>query len=498
MTSSALPTAVLDRRGVLRLTAASVLAAGAVAAAAPAAPAAAPGLGPILQDTGVLATADPSARTKSSLGVGTLVGFTGNRKNGFTGISHARGYGWVPDAHVGEAGTDAVASALTLLEVRATAGADGALKFRIPAGGTLGFTGNRRDSYVGVRHAYGYGWAPADQIGPVTSGQLPAAEPAPTGLGETLGPLEVRSTSDPAGAVRFSLPSGTMVRFLGSRRGSMVGVSHPRGYGWAPGELLGPTSRPAFPPTAYFQSHTADARTYGYHVIAEGIDASRPIGMAVYLEGDYMHESASAFHRPEGTRATSIAAEANRRNLILVIPQTPRPYRTGFGHIWWRPEERPGNNAWLTPLLQGLYADHPLLDDARHWFLGYSGGAEFAAYEFFARQPESVMRSGGAVLVGGGGMYTHTGATTFFSLPSARFRQSVSLHWYVGDEDSLGSTNPPTWSAFTATANGERVYREAGFTRTSRTVLQGLDHGEYDLAGLLGRSLQSVGLGRLR
>lgn len=498
MTSSALPTAVLDRRRILRLTAASLVTAGAAAAAAPVAVAATPGLGPILQDTGVLATADPSARTKFSLTVGTLVGFTGNRRNGFTGITHARGYGWIPDTHVGEAGTDAVASALTLLEVRATADPSGAVKFRIPAGAALGFTGNRRGTQVGVRHAYGYGWAPADQVGPASSGLLPEGEPAPTGLGETLGDLEVRATSDPAGAVKFSLPAGMMLRFLGTQRGSMVGVSHPRGYGWAPRELVGPTHRPAYPATAYFQSHSADGRTYGYHVIAEGIDASRPIGMAVYLEGDYLHDSASAFLRPEGTRTTSIAAEANRRNLILVIPQTPRPYRSGYGHIWWWPEERPANNAWLTPLLQGLYESHPLLDDARHWFLGYSGGAEFGTHEFFARQPEAVMRGGGAVFVGGGGMYTHTGATPFFSLPSARFRRSVSLQWYVGNEDSLGSTNPPTWSAYTATGNGERVYREAGFTRTSRTVLHGLDHGEYDLAGLLGRGLQDSGVHRLR
>lgn len=498
MSSSALPAAVLDRRRALRLSAASVLTAGAAVGLSAPAGAAAADRAPILAVTAVRAGASATARTKFTLHPGALVRLTGNRKNGFTGVSHERGYGWVAAAHVGRLGEDAVAAARSALDVRATASASGAVKFRIPSGEQVGFTGNVKGSWTGVRHADGYGWAPTARIGTVRSGTLSTVAVAPTGLGETLAAVPVRSTSSPTGPVKFSLPAGTMVRYLGTRRAGMVGVACPRGYGWVPRGTVGPTARRSHPATAYQRSHTADGRSYGYHVVAEGIDPTRPIGMVVYLEGDYWYAADSVYKNPRGAAMTAMAREANRRNMVLVVPQTPRPLRSGYGYIWWHSSEREGNNVWLSALLERLYAGYPMLDRSRHWFLGYSGGAEFATFEFYARRPESVVSGGGAVLVAGGGMHDAPGKTTFYSLPSAAFRRSVHLQWYVGDQDGVGSTNPPTWSAYRATQIGEQTYRAAGFTRTSRTVLTGLDHGEYDLAGLLARGLGRAGVAALR
>lgn len=498
MPSIPLTAAVLDRRGAVRLTAASLLAGVVVAAAAPAALAAPAGLAPILQNTPVLASADPSARAKFSLTIGVLVSFTGNRKNGYTGVSHARGYGWVPDSAVGRPGEVALARTVRAVEVMSRLDSSAVAQFRLAQGSVVGLTGSRRNGLVGVTHEWGYGWVPADALGAAYSGPKPGPGPAPSGFGQTAVTVQVHSTSDKASAVKFSLSAGTIVRFLGTRRGMMVGVSHPLGYGWVPRDLVDATGRTGLPATEYFQSHTAEGRTYGYHVVADGIDLSRPVGVVVYLEGDYWYDSSSLYKVPSGPKLTAIAAEANRRNMVVVVPQTPRPRRTGYGYIWWWPSERPGNNVWLTSLLSDLYTRFPMLYPSRHWFLGYSGGAEFATFEFFARSPESVMSGGGAVLVAGGGMYDDPGMPQFFALPSSGFRQRVWLQWFVGDRDGTGSTVPETWSALRATERGERVYREAGFTRTSRTVLAGLDHGDYNLAELLGRGLEAGGIARLR
>lgn len=494
---AALSAAVLDRRAALRLTAASLLAAGAATgasavAAAPSASALTAGEPrSILVDCDLLRYARESSAVRFRLRAGTQVTLTGNQVGEFVGIRHPRAYGWVRASQLGPQAYDGkILHAAHVLLVHSGASETQPVRFLYGSGAGVTLTGRVVGGWYGVRRRTRTGWV---HVSGFAEAGLPPVQTSDVWIAKT---AELRAEPSSAAASLRILVSGDRLTLTGQARSDHAAVTDGRVAGWVHGPALStlPTAPAARPATRLFSSHTADGRTYGYHVVADGIDYSRPVGMAVYLEGDYWHDSSSVFKTPTSTRARAMAAEANRRNMVLVVPQTPRPLRDGYGYIWWWGTEREGNNVWLTSLLQDLYGRFPMLDRSRHWFLGYSGGAEFATFEFFARNPESVMSGGGAVLVAGGGMV----ADWFPALPSEAFRRSVSLQWYVGDQDGVGSTNPPTWSAYNATAEGEAAYRAVGFTNTSRTVLTGLDHVDYDLPGLLARGLDRGGITPLR
>lgn len=501
----------LGRRSVFGLTG---LALASVALAA--APQAAAAEMQTVQAVEVRARYSADSAIRFRLGAGETVGLTGNVKQvwegavrrSYTGITHRLGVGWVYTELLGP-----VRGLYTQRAVEVMAsyrpGAD--VRYRLPIGEFVGLTGNvyvawhgaERISFTGVRHALGVGWIRTRDLG----AEAPSDMSDDLVRTSTRAAVAVMATYRSGSAVRFRLPSGEPVRLTGASRQvwygaeriSFTGISHALGTGWVRTENLvqtGATPAPAAAPptTVRFADHTGAGLSSGYHLFADGIDWSRPVGMVTFLHGDYWYDKDSPYKRPDGPILTGLRTEAARRNMVLLVPHTPMPKHPSYGYIWWDRTWRQRNNAWLTHLTQRLYARFPVLDPSLHWGIGYSGGAEFFTYEFFARNPESVMSGGGAVLVAGGGMV----ADRFPALPSEAFRRSVSLQWYVGDQDGVGSTNPPTWSAYNATAEGEAAYRAVGFTNTSRTVLTGLDHLDYDLPGLLARGLEAGGIARLR
>ncbi|MDY6055605.1 hypothetical protein [Micrococcus sp.] len=495
--------AVLHRRRVLRLGAAGMLGSAAVMAAVPAGAVTAGEARRVLVPTAVRSSANAAAPVRFRLAAGTRVSLTGYRNGAWVGVRHRLGLGFVLESVLGPDPVDGMRmQAAEVLFVRSGAGDAHPWRFLVGRGRAVSLTGRVNGAWYGVRHALGVGWVKAAALA-LPGATLPAVHT--TQRLRVAASAWVRWSASATAAVRFRLEAGAVVGLMGDARGTWVNVRHAQGAGWMPAAALAagpaPTSaqvaEPAVPVTVRGRSHTADGRTYGYHVVADGIDWSKPVGMAVYLEGDYWYAKDSVYLTPTGARAVALAAEANRRNMVLVVPQTPRPRREGYGYLWWWDTERQGNNVWLSSLLSTLYRAHPMLDRSRHWFLGYSGGAEFLTFEFFARAPENTVTGGGAVMVAGGGV-EDAGKTRFYAMPPAAFRQSVRLEWFVGDRDGVGATWPATWSALQATALGEQAYRQAGFTRTARTVLPGVDHSGYDLAALLGRGLEKAGIRRLR
>lgn len=209
----------------------------------------------------------------------------------------------------------------------------------------------------------------------------------------------------------------------------------------------------------------------GYHVLADGVDPERPVGVVYHFHGDGGFE----YDHPE--YAVSCMAEvARERNMLLVVLQTPDhddPEVT-----WW--EERGRNAEWFRALVeQRLRADYPL-DPERTWFTGYSGGAQFISQELLADHAD-LLPGGGAVMMGGGQRPNSDPATE----PTAAQLEDLRLHWDVGRLDD-GSDPAATFDALSAARDGYRWYtRWIGFEDTSLEVRRGIDHFGLPYAGIL-------------
>lgn len=230
-------------------------------------------------------------------------------------------------------------------------------------------------------------------------------------------------------------------------------------------------------------------RSSFYHVRADGIDYTKPVGVVFYMHGDYGSTRTSMLHNPTRADFRAIAAEANRRNMVLVAPNTPST-EPGGGATWW--VEREINGDWFRAFANSYLAANPAIRTDMVYSMGYSGGAEFIALESLKDRPESWMRSGGALMIGGGTSY----GGGFNS--SSTFRAKTPMRWVVGTRDIAGATNPPTWSAMDAAKRGQAAFRSAGFKDTRLTTLSGVNHHGYNLAGQLSTFLNEQGRKRLR
>lgn len=95
-------------------------------------------------------------------------------------------------------------------------------------------------------------------------------------------------------------------------------------------------------------------------------------------------------------------------------------------------------------------------------------------------------------MLAGGGV-RENGRNISINTPPAAFKAGFDMHWFVGSRDGAGqSANASTWSAYTATAQGQALYKAKGL-KTSRTVLAGQDHHDYNLAKIMDAGLKLAG-----
>lgn len=211
-----------------------------------------------------------------------------------------------------------------------------------------------------------------------------------------------------------------------------------------------------------------DGTTSSYHVFADGIDWSEPVGVVFRLHGDGAYE----YDHPEH-KVSCLAEVARSHNAVLVAPRTPD--REGEP-TWW--EDLDGNADWFEALAeQRIFGEYDL-DRSRTWLHGYSGGAEFISYEMLADRAH-FLAGGGAVLSGGGGA-----PSTGSSQPTDEQLEQLVLHWDVGlDDDGTDPWAP--FDALSAAAAGHSWYEDAGYARTSVRYREGVDHFELPEARVL-------------
>lgn len=223
-------------------------------------------------------------------------------------------------------------------------------------------------------------------------------------------------------------------------------------------------------------------RTSTYHVWADGIDWEQNVGVLYYLDGDYFSKDPqySQIMNPGGNVLTSMAKDANSKNLVLIAAETPSAYEDGWGYTWYR--EGAKNAKWVDDFATSMQSKAGF-DTDYTWIAGYSGGAEHISFDLLT-QDRSDWLGGGAVLIAGGGSGENT-------VPSPG-NKDLPMVWYAGSEDGPTQTNPPEWSALGAAEEGHATYKAAGYTNARLSILQGLGHHDYDLAGLVSQNTKAA------
>lgn len=229
-----------------------------------------------------------------------------------------------------------------------------------------------------------------------------------------------------------------------------------------------------------FSSFTAEGATSQYHVYADGIDWSKPVGVVYYFDGDYWTTDQSKIYNPSNADLLGMAQVAASHNMVFVPVISPDKNDAADGITWW--EDKDANGDWFRAFAQDFQAKNGI-DSSNVWTIGYSGGAEFNTFELGADRQTQWRSGGGSVMVGGGGtngMETAPGAATAFP-----------MMWFAGENDVVGNTNPPEWSAQGAAQQGKGLYDASGFTNTSLTIVPG-DHYSYNFPSILEQALANV------
>ena len=162
-----------------------------------------------------------------------------------------------------------------------------------------------------------------------------------------------------------------------------------------------------------FLSYTSPAGTTSqYHVYAEGVDFSKPVGVVFYFYGDYWRNDQSKVYDPAGELA-QMAASAAAQNMLFVPVISPDTNRYDAGVTWWEDMER--NGEFFRSFASAFIAANGV-DSSNVWTMGYSGGAEFITYELNTK-PQTWRNGGGSIMVAGGGLDEGTPSAALKSQP---------------------------------------------------------------------------------
>lgn len=205
-------------------------------------------------------------------------------------------------------------------------------------------------------------------------------------------------------------------------------------------------------------SFTGAGRTSQYHVYAGHIDRSKPVKIHFHLHGDGAYE----FRSPTSAVPRAYLAEAQEDNAILVIPKTPNADNT-----WWTNSTA---SDWLAALVQDFYAKYPI-DRSDVWFTGFSGGSQ-ALSQHFVPKHYGLFSGGGAVLIGGGGVYTNN-----LGPAGAALGRSFEVHYVAGTADTGGAgSNNNGFNAYRIAQTSAPKWRSAGFAEVTLDEIAGATH----------------------
>ena len=234
--------------------------------------------------------------------------------------------------------------------------------------------------------------------------------------------------------------------------------------------------------SATYQSYTSPAGTTSqYHVYANNLDYSKPVGVVFYFDGDYWQRDESKVYTPDEGMLAAMGKIANARNMVFVPIISPDTNASGDGITWW--EDMNTNGEFFRSFASSFIGQNNL-DASQVWTMGYSGGAEFITYELTDHNT-AWRNGGGSIMVAGG--------DSDGSVDADATTKASPMYWWVGAKDTSGNTNPVTWSARGAVESGYNAYLGAGFSDARVKLIDGFSHHDYDLPHILASSLDFAG-----
>lgn len=223
-------------------------------------------------------------------------------------------------------------------------------------------------------------------------------------------------------------------------------------------------------------SFTSNGITSKYHLYADGLDWTRPVGLIVYTDGsgEYGLKNPASDYLLSG--ADGLVAVAKRQNMVLLTPFAPGAgCSDGDGTCWYLSSSgySPAQKAkWSADLMKSVLNEYAL-DRNRVAFGGYSSGAQWTTEYFGPAHASFLVNDGVAIAISYGGRPISTPNFT------TSFKQSVPFVWDVGSNDSAYTTT----SRYGVRA-GHQWYTDQGF-ETHLNVIQGLGHSRWGQFGLV-------------
>lgn len=222
----------------------------------------------------------------------------------------------------------------------------------------------------------------------------------------------------------------------------------------------------------YNLTYTGGGFTSKYHLFAQGIDPTKPIGLVLNFHGD----GAYGFNNPnsnysldaDGTAGTvKVARDYNMITVSILTPDTA----TGDRTWWWRGADYAD---FVYALINNVYTKYNI--DKRYiWFDGYSGGAQFITQYYISEYGGSGQFESGGALMFGGGDTPQSGDPqpgTVKPIPDS-VKKSFRMWWGAGTRDLPDQY----WNGgLDAAQKGEAYYRSIGFINTSHYYPEGWCH----------------------
>lgn len=222
-----------------------------------------------------------------------------------------------------------------------------------------------------------------------------------------------------------------------------------------------------------FQNFASNGFTSRYHVYAEGIDRSKPVGLIMYGDGSGGH----GFDNPGSSYliggAGGLAAVARKHNMVLVVPEAPAP-GCPSDNCWYDGANAAGKARWSDALMTHVKSQYPI-DNDRIVTGGYSSGAQWHRWflPMFAEKQSVDL----AVMIAYGGA---PGVSANYS---TAYKDDLELVWNTGTADAAYST------ASYGARGGYAWYTQQGFG-TEATWPEGVGHGRSgEFGGILDRGI---------
>ncbi|MGB3593309.1 MAG: hypothetical protein WBG89_12775 [Ornithinimicrobium sp.] len=216
-------------------------------------------------------------------------------------------------------------------------------------------------------------------------------------------------------------------------------------------------------------SFTSSGVTSTYHLYAEGLNWTEPVGMMIYTDGSGEYGLAHPRSNYLLGGKDGLVAVAKRHNMVLVTPRAPGGgCSDGEGVCWYGASSgiSPAQKAeWAEDLVSDVQSDYPI-DTSRIAVGGYSSGAQMMTQHWIpSGAAERTMQAGVVVSISYGGAPRRSVQT------SEVFKRTVHLNWNTGSEDAAYTSGHRD-----GVKRGLSWYADQGFD-TSLDVELGVGHG---------------------